>query len=308
MAQGAKLAAALGFFDGVHMGHAALLHRAVEAAGKLSLVPAVITLDRYPAAALGGGAAPLINSAEDRERLIKLIGGIDRVITLRFDRELRQTPWEDYAAALIERFGCGALVCGYDHRFGAGGEGTAERLREFAAARGVECIVVPRVDAPDGRAVRSTAIRELIMQGDMRGAGALLGHPHLIGGTVVHGRQLGHTLGIPTANLTLGADVVRPAFGVYAARMTVRGRTFDGVTNIGVKPTVAGAGEPELTVETHLLDFEGDIYGESAELWLFERLRPEQKFAGLEELSRQMHTDAENARKILINIPRSGKN
>ena len=293
----AGLAAALGFFDGVHLGHAALLRRAAEEAARRGLLPAVVTLDRNPAQALSGRPVPRINSAADRRTLIRRVSGIERVITLRFDRELQQTRWDEYARRLIEELGCKLLVCGYDHRFGANGEGTAERLREFAKSRSAECIVLPQVSAPGGRAVSSTAIRELISRGDVRAAAALLGHPHLIGGEIVHGRRLGHSLGFPTANLLLEPGVVRPAFGVYAARMEVDGRVLDGVTNVGVRPTVDAS--ERVTVETNLFDFEGDLYGKQAELWLIERLRPEQKFAGLAELSGQMSRDAESARKIL---------
>ncbi len=290
-----KRAAALGFFDGVHLGHAALLHTAAEEAARRGLVSAVVTLDRYPAAAVGGEPAPLINAPADREYLIRACYGISEVVDLPFDETLQHTAWSDFAAMLLGELDCGLLVCGYDYRFGRNGAGNASLLRDYAAARGADCIVVPRVSAAGG-SVSSTRIRSLIAEGAMEEATALLGHPHLLSGTIVHGRRLGHRLGVPTANLLIPPGVVEPAYGVYASRTEIDGVCYDGVTNIGRKPTVAP--DDPLTVETHLFGWPEGLegYGKEVRLWLYARLRPERRFADLEALARQMRRDGEAAR------------
>lgn len=292
----ARLAAALGFFDGVHKGHSALLARVCSEAEKRGLTPAVITLDRYPAAAVGGFSAPLINSAADREALIKDLHGIETVHMLRFDAEMIATEWRDYAARLICEFGCELFVCGYDHRFGARGEGTAEKLAAFARENGAECIIIPPVTDEKG-IISSTAIRTALREGDLRTANAMLGHPHTISGTVCGGQKLGRTLGFPTANITLPSGTVCPAFGVYAVRCTADGREYDGVMNIGTKPTVTTL--DDVTLETYIIGWSGDLYGKKLTVRLHERLRPEQKFANVEALAAQMRIDAENAQNFL---------
>ena len=298
----AKLAAALGFFDGVHLGHAALLHTAAEEAARRGLVSAAVTLDRYPAGAVGGEPAPLINSSADRAYLMRALCGIEKIVELPFDETLRATPWQDFAALLLDRLDCGLLVCGYDYRFGRGGAGTASLLREDAAARGAECLVVPPVSA-EGEPVSSTRIRNLLAAGDAEAAAALLGHPHLLSGEIIHGRRLGHSLGIPTANLALPRGVVTPAFGVYVSRMEVDGAVWGGVTNIGRKPTVAPDDPP--TAETHLFGWpEGkEGYGRPARLWLYAMLRPERRFENLDALAGRMRRDAAEAEAWLAAHP-----
>lgn len=283
---------ALGFFDGVHLGHQALLG-AVKA-----LAPegcrGVVTFSGHPDTLVLGQTPELINTPEDRERLLREFG-MDRVVTLPFDKKMQSTPWEDFLEDLRENDCAGGFVCGEDFRFGARGAGTADMLRAFCQQRGLPCAVVPEQDL-DGQRVSSTYIRSLLTQGDMERAVRFLGHPHVLTGTVVSGRHLGRTLGIPTANLHLPEGVLVPRFGVYACRALAEGKAYPAVTNVGIRPTVGGH---HVTVEPWLLDYAGDLYGKQITLEFLKFLRPERKFDSLEALKAAILENAEQTREIV---------
>ena len=287
---------ALGFFDGVHLGHGALLRRAAEEAKKRGCESAVFTFDRPPKEVITGVPCPLINSPEDRAELVKRLYGIDEMIMVPFDDEMRTTPWDRFVTdILVGRYGAVHLVAGHDHHFGHRNQGSPELLREKCTELGLGCDIIPAVTI-DGVTVSSTHIRKLLEEGDVETARAFLGHPHVLTQTVGHGRQLGRTIGIPTANLVAPPHVLLPKRGVYAAKITLPdGRAFGGVTNVGVRPTVNNG--QDVTVEPWILDFDGDLYGQAIRVEFFRRLRDERKFESLEALKAQIETDAVKTRE-----------
>ena len=287
---------ALGFFDGVHLGHGALLRRAAEEAKKRGCESAVFTFDRPPKEVITGIPCPHINSPEDRAELVKRLYGIDEMIMVPFDDEMRTTPWDRFVTdILVGRYGAVHLVAGHDHHFGHRNQGSPELLREKCTELGLGCDIIPAVTL-DGVTVSSTHIRGLLEEGDVETARAFLGHPHVLTQTVGHGRQLGRTIGIPTANLVAPPHVLLPKRGVYAAKITLPdGRAFGGVTNVGVRPTVNNG--QDVTVEPWILDFDGDLYGQAIRVEFFRRLRDERKFESLEALRSQIETDAGKTRE-----------
>ena len=200
-------------------------------------------------------------------------------------------PWQDFLGSLLEE-GAAGFVCGDDFRFGRRNEGNVSGLVEFCEARGLPCVIVPE-QTVDGKRVSSTYIRSQIECGDMETAKRFLGHPHIVSGVVVPGKQLGRTLGIPTANIRLEEGLVVPKFGVYACRVNIDGKSYAAVTNVGVRPTVSGVG---VTVEPWILDFDGNLYGQEITLEFHRFLRPETKFDGLDALKAQINRDADTTR------------
>lgn len=283
---------ALGFFDGVHLGHQALLTRCRSLAASLGCQAGVVTFLGHPDTLVTGQTPPLINTPADRRRLLAHFGA-EKILELPFDRELMEMPWQDFFRKLLE-MGAAGLVCGSDFRFGHRGEGNAERLRAACEEAGIPCAVVPQ-QSLEGIRISSTHIRRLLEAGDMAGANRFLGHPNLLTGTVISGRKLGRTLGIPTANLAIPEGCVVPAFGVYACRAWLDGQPHLAVTNVGTRPTVGGH---RVTVEPWLLDFQGDLYGRELRLEFHAFLRPERKFPSTEELSREIRENAAQTRKF----------
>ncbi len=281
---------ALGFFDGVHLGHQALLKSCNSLAQQYQLQPAAVTFSQYPGT---GEIPPLINTTEDRVALLKQFG-MEEITVYPFTDGIRTMPWEEFFEELLSNGGSG-FVCGHDYRFGYRGEGTAEKLQEICQKRGIPCVIVPE-QRKDGLRIASTHIRNLLQQGDMAEAADFLGHPHRLSGTVQSGQQLGRTIGIPTANMLLPEGVVCPRLGVYATKATVDAKTYLAVTNIGTRPTVGGR---SVTVETWILDFAGDIYGKTLLLEIYAFLRPEQNFASLEVLREEIWKNAQQTREIL---------
>ena len=287
---------ALGFFDGVHRGHGALLRRAAEEARRRGCTPAVFTFDRPPKEVITGIPCPLINSPEDRSDLVKRLYGIDEMLMVPFDDEMRTTPWDRFVTdILVGRYGAVHLVAGHDHHFGYKNQGSPELLREKCAELGLGCDIIPAVTL-DGVTVSSTHIRKLLEEGGVETARAFLGHPHVLTQTVGHGRRLGRTIGVPTANLVAPPHVLLPKRGVYAAKVTLPdGRAFGGVTNVGIRPTVNHG--QDVTVEPWILDFDGDLYGQKLRVEFFRRLRDERKFDSLEALRAQIQCDALRTRQ-----------
>ena len=289
-----KRVIALGFFDGVHTAHAALLRRTAERAEHLDAVPAAITFDRFPKAMQRGGSVPLINTPADRAFLMEKYCGIREVVVLEFDRALMELPWDAFVTdVLMGQFGCIHVVAGHDYRFGYKGEGNPEKLKALCTELGIGCDIIDKVEL-DGITVSSTHIRSLIESGDMEEAHRFLGHPHVLSGPVVGGQQLGRTIGVPTANLIIPEGVVVPAYGVYATRVIMGQGIYLAVTNVGVRPTVDdGRG---VTVEPWILDFEGDLYGQNIHLEFYKQLRGERKFDSLAELKEEICRNAEQTR------------
>ena len=286
---------ALGFFDGVHRGHAALLQRAAQRAKELGVESAVFTFNRPPKEVVTGKKVYLINSTDDRRDLMERLYGIDRVIFAPFDDNMMHCSWQDFLhELLIRENGAVHLVAGHDYRFGYKNEGNPQLLQETCVKLGIGCDIIPKVEL-DGITVSSTYIRTLVESGDVERASQFLGHRHCLSQTVRHGQHFGRTIGLPTVNLTIPEGVLVPRYGVYITRVYLPdGRSFPGVTNIGTRPTVSRS--PEVTVETFLLDFDGDLYDRRIRLEFFCHLRGEQRFPDALALRDQIHRDIDHAR------------
>ena len=281
---------ALGFFDGVHLGHGALLSKTAEIASALGLTPSVMTFDRSP-----GKDGLLLSSVADRILLIRTLYGIEEVQVLPFTESFMHMPWDEYLALLVRDYDASHLVCGYDYRFGYRGAGDPALLGAWCRDHGLGFDVVPQCTL-EGTVISSTYLRELITAGDGGRATRFYGHRHLLSGTVTTGRHLGHTLGFPTANLEPDATICLPKDGVYAVLAETGGARYVGVCNVGSRPTVGGH---HRRVETWLDGFEGDLYGKPLSIWFDAYLRPERTFPDLESLRKEIFRNRDQARLAL---------
>ena len=286
---------ALGFFDGVHLGHGALLRRVTERARETGASPAVVTFEQAPKSLVTGKPVSLLNSPEDRRDLIRRFYGIEDVVMLPFDQKMMTMPWQDFINIILVKDQHAAhLVAGHDFHFGYKNQGTPELLQRSCAQLGLGCDIIPEV-ALDGVTVSSTHIRQLVAEGNMEEAARFLGHPHTLTGTVRHGHSIGHARLFPTANLIVPQSVLVPSHGVYVTRACLAdGRTFAAVTNVGTRPTVNNG--TNVTVEAYLLDFSGDLYGQTLRLEYHRKLRGEVRFDSLEALKAQISQDIESTR------------
>lgn len=287
---------ALGFFDGVHLGHQVLLRTCRDLAEKHRAGAGVVTFANHPDALVFGAAPGLINTPQDREQLLRKVYGMDTLVTLPFDRTLLDTPWDTFLENLRNTHQAAGFVCGADFRFGRRGEGSAQTLSEFCRDRGLPYAVVPE-QLLEGVRVSSTYIRTLIEAGDMVRVAKFLGHPYRLTGTVRHGKQLGRTLGFPTANMDFPDSLAKPRFGVYACRARLPQGDFPAVTNLGLRPTVDGE---SVSVESWLLDFDGELYGRELTLEFYDFIRPEQKFESLDAMREEIFRNARQARALLL--------
>lgn len=285
---------ALGFFDGVHTAHGALLRRVKEVAAERNAVPAAFTFDCHPSARLSGRSVPLLTSVEDRAFLMQSRYGMEEILVASFD-EMMQMNWADFISHyLAGEQSAVHVVCGNDFRFGWKGEGNPERLKSKCAELGIGCDVIGAIEL-DGIRVSSTYIRTLIESGDMERAAEFLGHPHILSDIVTPGKRLGRTLGFPTVNLHFQPGVIVPAYGVYAAKVYLEdGSEQIAAVNVGVRPTVEEVSEPN--VEAFLLDFDGDLYGQRVRVEFYHRIRGERKFPSVEALTREVLRNAEETR------------
>lgn len=289
-----KRAIALGFFDGVHIGHGALLEKTKERAAQSGASPAVLSFDVHPDNLVFGRETPLINSAEDRTDVIRRIYGIDDVVFLHFNRALMEMPWREFIENIISQLNIGWIVVGHDFCFGYKGEGTARRLKDYCLAHDIGCDIIPPVML-DGRVVSSTYIRSLIAQGDMEQARRYLGHPYFLTNTVCSGYHLGTKMGTPTTNIFFPQGVLVPRHGVYVTRVVLQdGRSYAAATNVGVRPTVSNS--TMANVESHILDFSGNLYGQKARVEFYSFIRPEMKFDDVQILSSHIKHDSETAK------------
>ncbi len=290
-----KRVIALGFFDGVHTGHGALLNTVLRRAGELGAVPTAFTFDRQPAAAITGTQVPLLSSLEDRIWLMRSGYGIREVVVANFDSMMRM-DWQEFIRGyLVRDLGVVHVVAGHDFHFGYMGKGNPERLQALCRELGVGCDIIGKVER-DGITVSSTYIRTLVAQGEMERAMEFLGHPHILSNRVAHGKHIGTgRLGFPTVNLRVPEGVIVPAFGVYATQVCVREERYPAVTNVGVRPTVRD-NDGRVTVEGFILDFSGDLYGEQLRVEFYTQLRGERKFPTLEALGAEIARNAEQTR------------
>mgnify|MGYP000400484552 CR=1 FL=1 len=290
-----KRAIALGFFDGVHKGHGALLRTVAQVADRLGAKPCAFTFDRSPTAAITGQAVPLLSSVEDRVWLMRRYYGIEEVIVAPFDG-MQKMDWQDFVSEYLQKeLGAVHVVAGHDFHFGYMGKGNPQRLQEKCRELGMGCDIIQKVEQ-DGITISSTYIRTLIAQGEVERADQFLGHPHTLTNRVAHGKKIGTTtLGFPTVNLLIPQGVIVPAFGVYATRVWFDGQCRCAVTNVGVRPTVED-NDGHVTVEGFILDFDGDLYGHEIRMEFYKYLRPEQCFPSMDALAAEIRRNAQQTR------------
>ncbi len=291
--------ATLGVFDGVHLGHRAILDRTMNWARTESRPAVVITFSIHPDRVVRGEAPPLLMSLDHRRRELERCG-LDATIALEFNDDLRRWSATEFVdQVLIGCLGIHGLVLGHDTALGRNRQGDAAFLDRLGKDRGFAVAVVGEI-AIDGAVVSSTNIREALAQGNLEQAAALLGRAPSLLGTVVPGQQRGRALGFPTANLDVSHECV-PANGVYAVIALWKGQRLEGICNIGHRPTFEARGQR--TVEVHLLDLDADLYGEPLELIFVARLRPERRFPGVEQLREQLVADRAAAIEVFRRSP-----
>ena len=288
---------AIGVFDGVHLGHQAVIGAATEHAAQHGGTAAVLTFDPHPLHVLRPDLAPRLLCSTKHQLAILDRLGVSHMVMCRFDKAFASTSAEDFIARLAAAcHPLGFISVGYSWRFGAKGAGDIHLLMNAGERLGFGVYGVPPV-CVDGAVVSSTAIRETVRLGKFGKAQLLLGRTYTVLGSVVHGKQLGRQIGVPTANLDVEAEQLPPA-GVYAVRALVQGRWQNGVANLGHRPTVSPE-DSELSLEVHLLDFDADLYGRDIEVCFVQRLRDEQRFSDLDALKAQIAEDVSAARAVL---------
>ncbi|MET3288543.1 UNVERIFIED_CONTAM: riboflavin kinase/FMN adenylyltransferase [Brevibacillus sp. OAP136] len=289
-------ALAIGYFDGVHLGHSRVIQKAMDVAHQKELKSAVMTFDPHPREVLGRSGytrylTPLDEKLEQFEKL-----GVDIVYVMKFDIPFSSIYPEEFINECLLPLQCRHVVVGFDYTFGYRGTGTAQTLQEMSAGRYGMDIVGPVNRL--GEKVSSTIIREYLHNGDVEQARHLLGRPYKVKGVVVHGDKRGRTIGFPTANVAVDKPYLIGKNGVYGVRIHVGGKTYYGVMNIGIKPTFE-LEKKEKSLEVHMFDFHDTIYGERVEVELLFMLRDEQKFAGVEPLIAQIKKDVAEAKEKL---------
>lgn len=288
-----KSAVALGKFDGIHLGHRRLLERVLEQKRR-NLQTVVFTFDTSAASFFGGETKELSTREEKREIFSRL--GVDVLIEFPLNRETAAIEPADFVTRCLARQMRMVYLCaGPDISFGRGGAGDYAMLAEYAGTCGYEVELIDKVRV-DGEEVSSTRVRQAVRAGEMEKVAAMLGSPYCVGGKIVHGRQLGRKIGIPTANLLPDERKLLPPNGVYCSRANLGGKTYRGISNVGSKPTVSDA--RTLGVETYLYDFEGEVYDMDMTVELLTFCRAEQAFASVEALQRQIRADVENGRNF----------
>lgn len=320
-------AVALGNFDGLHRGHQKVIQPVLNFVKSQETLPTtsvhnsslihstqqvystVVSFNPHPKEFFSGQSRALLTPLEEKKLQLS-IWGIQQLVLLPFDRELVALSPEDFVEKiLVQQLGTQTISVGEDFCFGKQRSGTANDLQAIAAKFGIPVTVVPNFTW-EGDRVSSSAIRQALTEGNLQRAKQLLGRPYILTGTVVKGQQLGRTIGFPTANLQLPPNKFLPRQGVYAVRVFIQAETTDssplldrllplaaGVMNIGYRPTINGTTQ---SVEIHLLDWSGDLYGKNLTVELEEFLRPEQKFASLEELKAQINADCTKAKSLLM--------
>lgn len=294
---GRPVCAAIGMFDGVHLGHQHILRDTVAAARACGGLSLGITFDRHPAEIVAPARAPrLLQPLSARLAALTALE-LDALWLIAFDAAFSRKTGEEFIQELVRDAAPLRRVCvGENFHFGYQRSGNATRLREWGAAAGFTVAAAPPVQSA-GQPISSTRIRDHVSRGDFAGAAALLGRPYELAGKVIPGDQLGRQLGFPTANLDVRGLVI-PPHGVYATRVVLGEREFPGVTNLGLRPTLRQA-DPTLHVETHLLDFSGDLYGQEIALRPVAKLRDEQRFPSLDALRAQIQQDVTAARAVM---------
>ena len=284
----AKTAAALGFFDGMHIGHAAVISAACRAAERYGFTPAAFMIREAALPKFGGRTDVFMTTYEDKVALLERHFGINYIYAPYFEDIRGLSPEEFFERILKDIMNIGYVCCGEDFRFGKDGAGNAELLRELCGRSGIAFEIVPPVRI-NNETVSSTMLRTMIREGRVAEADSLMLRPVSYIATVTKGRQLGRTIGFPTMNQVIPDNAVRAKRGVYASRVMLDGARYPAITNIGVKPTVKS--DDTENMETHLIGFDGDLYGRKVRVCLLDYIRDERKFGSLEELKAQLISD-----------------
>ncbi|MBQ7821967.1 MAG: bifunctional riboflavin kinase/FAD synthetase [Clostridia bacterium] len=275
---------ALGNFDGVHTGHTELLKQAVAVAVKRGLMPAVFTFAKHPETVLANRNAPSILTLDDKLEIFKELG-IERVYLADFEKIRDYSPDRFVSDILRKTINASVAVCGFDFKFGQYGKGTPEMLTRLMDG---EAVVIPPV-MKRGQPVSSTLIRLAVESGDTEYAAQMLGRPFYIDFPVIHGKELGRSIGVPTINQNFPAGHVIPAHGVYACTVTIGQKKYAGVANVGSHPTVDT--DAQINCETHIVGFTGWLYGQKIKVSFYKKIRDEKKFSSIDELVAQIERD-----------------
>lgn len=283
---------ALGSFDGLHKGHMTLINKVVDEAMADGLKSAVYTFKNHPLTVANPTLAPKL--LMDTKQKIHLLAskGVDVTIFVSFTQSYMQIEAEDFIQLLIREYNAKGFVVGFNYKYGYQNKGNVDTLREMADRVGFKLFVMDAALSDDD-VISSTRIRNLILKGEMEEANKLLFEPFMLRGTVIGGKKLGRKLGFPTANMSYDTKYVIPKNGVYYTNVLLHGELHKGITSVGYNPTVDGQG---LSIETHILDFDDEIYGEELQLYFLEYMRDEVKYRSLDDLVEQLHKDEQHAR------------
>lgn len=295
-----KSAIALGFFDGVHLGHQAVIATAINEAKSRHLTSAVVTFKDHPRALTQGSSPLLLTVIEQRLAIFEQMG-VEAALVLTFTEDLcRLSPKEYVKNVLVDCMGSKVISVGYNHHFGRQREGDARLLAHYGTEYGFDVQVTQPVFV-DGQEVSSSKIRQCLESSDIMTANKLLSRPYSLFGKVITGDKRGNKLGFPTANLQISQFQLLPAKGVYAAKVKLLSHTQlkYAVVNIGNRPTFASDNLSRAIPEVHILDFEGDLYDQNMEVYLYGYIRPEVKFDSIDALKKQINLDCKNASQIL---------
>ena len=289
---------ALGTFDGMHLGHQAVINKLLEKARKFNLKSAVFTFSSHPLERVKGKIAPpLLNTTSEKVDLIRKIG-IDELFLLDFNDEFATlSPDEFVEQYLLKKLQAKQIIVGFNFTFGKERKGTVELLKQLGEVHNFQVEIVPPFNLQE-QVVSSTRIRRLIGKGEVELASHLLGYPYFLEGQVVHGHKKGREIGYPTANVDFNLQKVIPASGVYAVSVKWKGMVYGGVANLGYRPTFQGE---NLSLEVHIFDFKGNLYGEQIQVNFLREIRAERLFNNIDQLIKQINEDAEKARVYLAN-------
>ncbi len=282
-------AVALGNFDGLHIGHLAVINRTAEEAGE-NLTAAVMLFDEHSMKAVTGEAPPKLITDSERTSIFEEKG--IETVTVNFSEIRDFSPEEFVEEILIKKLNAKVVLCGFNYRFGNKAKGDAKLLEKLCIEKGIKCVIIDEVEI-GGMAVSSTAIRKAVECGDIEKANSMLGRYFGYCTEVINGDKRGRTWGFPTINQKLPEGLVTPHFGVYESIVTVDAKSYKGVTNIGSRPTV---GTKEILSETHILDFDGELYGKCVDVRLVRFIRKEQKFSSFQELIEQIKSDVSSVK------------
>ncbi len=291
----------IGTYDGIHVGHQVIIHRLVDEARAAGVPSAVITFFPSPAVVLGRTQGRYYLTLPDEKAHLLAKMGVDYVITLPFDLAMAAMTAEEFMSLLSRRLGVKRLYVGFDFALGRNRQGDLTALKAIGNQLRYDLIVIPRITV-EGEQPSSRIIRRLIMEGKVVDAQLLLGRPYQLGGKVIYGDQRGKSLGIPTANLDVHPEQILPAYGIYATWTWLNNRRYASVANVGERPTFDSHRLP-IQVESHILDFDQDIYGEYIQLDFIQFLRPEIRYPSVQDMLDQIKIDIQQSREVLSYAP-----